>query len=156
RAEQPVLIARIHSWLKPGGSFLGTWAVSDWEGKEENWEGWGAPMWWSHYDKDQNLNMLRSAGFEIISAEVRTDKEIWLWVLARREREYRSTGLVAAQERSTLQRLRFRYIGSFLVLFAALVGQWGLFTWVTPEDLVKPPLPFNGIVAFTHLAPLYC
>lgn len=156
RAEQPALIARIHSWLKPGGSFLGTWGVSEWEGREENWEGWGAPMWWSHYGKDQNLDMLRSAGFEIISAEVREDKETWLWVLARRGREYRPDVLAPAMKHSIPWPLRVRYIGSFLVLIGALLWQWGLFTWVTPEDLARPPLPFNGIIGFMHLAPLFC
>ncbi len=28
RAEHPALLRRIHGWLKPGGAFLATWAVS--------------------------------------------------------------------------------------------------------------------------------
>ena len=83
KAEQPALVSRIHRWLRPGGKFLATWAMSEWEGEDENWEGWGAPMWWSHYGADTNLALLREAGFVIQSAEARTsDDETWLWVLA--------------------------------------------------------------------------
>jgi len=85
REEQPPLLSRIHSWLKPGGAFLANWAVSDWEGSEEDWEGWGAPMWWSHYGSETNLAMLREAGFEVASAQVRTiGGETWMWVRAHR------------------------------------------------------------------------
>lgn len=84
RAKQPALVSRIHSWLKPGGTFLATWAVQEWEGRESDWQGWGAPMWWSHYDAETNLAMLRDAAFAIASAELRTNHdETWLWVLAR-------------------------------------------------------------------------
>ncbi|HMA38249.1 MAG TPA: methyltransferase domain-containing protein [Chloroflexia bacterium] len=86
RAEQPALLARIHEWLKPGGGFLATWAMQTWEGTEANWEGWGAPMWWSHYDQETNLALLRTAGFTIVWSEVRTHHgETWLWVLASRQ-----------------------------------------------------------------------
>jgi ubiquinone/menaquinone biosynthesis C-methylase UbiE len=85
REEQPALLARIHRWLKPGGAFLALWALGEWEGTEPDWQGWGAPMWWSHYDQATNLQMLRAAGFAIASADVRTHEgETWLWVLARR------------------------------------------------------------------------
>ena len=39
RMEHPALVSRIYSWLRPGGRFLATWAVSAWEGEDENWEG---------------------------------------------------------------------------------------------------------------------
>ena len=87
RGEQPALLRRVHGWLKPGGPFLATWATGSWEGSESDWEGWGAPMWWSHYGQDDNLDMLRAAGFDILSAQVRTHTfaggaETWLWTLA--------------------------------------------------------------------------
>ncbi len=90
RVEHAALLERIHGWLRPGGPFLATLSVGEWEGEEGDWEGWGAAMRWSHYDKDSNLKMLRGAGFEISSAEVRTGggagdrEETWLWVLARK------------------------------------------------------------------------
>lgn len=85
REEQPALLERIAHWLKPGGAFLATWAVGAWEGEERDWLGWGAPMWWSHYDGETNLTMLRRAGFVIASAEDRSGgNETWRWVLARK------------------------------------------------------------------------
>ncbi len=83
RTEQPLLLARLAQWLQPGGRFLATWAVSDWEGSDPNWEGWGAPMWWSHYDGDTNLALLQAAGFTIDWVEHITQRgETWLWALA--------------------------------------------------------------------------
>jgi len=83
RQDQAALLRRIHDWLRPGGVFLAPWAIHAWEGMEENWEGWGAPMWWSHYDAETNLRILCEAGFRIASTETRTSgTETWLWVTA--------------------------------------------------------------------------
>jgi 2-polyprenyl-3-methyl-5-hydroxy-6-metoxy-1,4-benzoquinol methylase len=90
RSEHPALLGRIHRWLRPEGVFLATMTLTDYEGRNENWEGWGAPMVWSHYDGDTNVAMLRKAGFGIRYAEPRTgggtgdESETWLWVLARK------------------------------------------------------------------------
>jgi ubiquinone/menaquinone biosynthesis C-methylase UbiE len=89
RAEHSALLGKIHRWLKPGGGFLATWAFDEWEGEESDWEGWGAPMRWSHHDGETSLELLRNAGFAIERAEARTTKgtcgdESWLWVLARK------------------------------------------------------------------------
>jgi len=85
RAEHPMLVRRIHRWLRPAGVFLATWPIQAWEGSEENWEGWGAPMWWSHHDRETNLHMLLEAGFRIESAHTLTNGgETWLWVSARK------------------------------------------------------------------------
>jgi 2-polyprenyl-3-methyl-5-hydroxy-6-metoxy-1,4-benzoquinol methylase len=94
RTEHTTLLESIYRWLEPGGALLATMTVTDYEGREENWEGWGAPMVWSHYDRNANVTMLRDAGFEIRYAEPRTgggtgdETETWLWVLAsKRSRE---------------------------------------------------------------------
>jgi cyclopropane fatty-acyl-phospholipid synthase-like methyltransferase len=90
RTEHPALLGRIHRWLKPEGIFLATMTLTDDEGRDDDWEGWGAPMVWSHYDGDTNVAMLREAGFGIRYAEPRTgggtgdESETWLWVLARK------------------------------------------------------------------------
>jgi SAM-dependent methyltransferase len=90
REEQAPLVGRIHAWLRPGGRFLATWAIGAWEGKEDNWEGWGAPMWWSHHDAATNLALLERAGFAIERAERRAGAgETWLWALARKPAEGR-------------------------------------------------------------------
>lgn len=83
REEHPALLARIYGWLRPGGAFLATWALTEWQGEEHDW--YGAPMWWSHYDGETNLNLIQNAGFAIQSAETSTSgDETWLWVLARK------------------------------------------------------------------------
>jgi SAM-dependent methyltransferase len=90
RTEHPALLGRIHRWLRPEGIFLATMTLTDYEGRDDDWEGWGAPMVWSHYDGDTNVAMLREAGFGIRYAEPRTgggtgdESETWLWVLARK------------------------------------------------------------------------
>jgi 2-polyprenyl-3-methyl-5-hydroxy-6-metoxy-1,4-benzoquinol methylase len=90
REEHPALLQKIHRWLKPGGLFLATLTVADYDGEDGDWEGWGAAMRWSHYDAGTNATMLREAGFGLLHAEPRTgggtgaEEETWLWVLARR------------------------------------------------------------------------
>ena len=90
RTEHPALLGCIHRWLKPEGTFLATMTLTDYEGRDDDWEGWGAPMVWSHYDGDTNVALLREAGFVIRYAEPRTgggpgdESETWLWVLARK------------------------------------------------------------------------
>jgi SAM-dependent methyltransferase len=89
REEQAGLVARIYGWLRPGGLFLAPWTIWGWE---EIGDCCGAPMFWSHFDADTNLDLLRGAGFEIVSADTRTSedtptgpRETWLWVLARKQ-----------------------------------------------------------------------
>ena len=61
---------------------LGDSLKAAWEGEEPDWQGWGAPMWWSHHDRETNLDLLRRAGFELVAQRLRTGAETWLWVLA--------------------------------------------------------------------------
>lgn len=83
--EQPALVGNIYSWLAPGGRFLATWPLVEWEGEEKDWEGWGGTMWWSHFGRVDNLRMLRGAGFIIESVEEHVGEEDWLWVVAKKE-----------------------------------------------------------------------
>jgi SAM-dependent methyltransferase len=91
REEHPALLGKIHRWLEPGGLLLATLTLTDFVGEDGDWEGWGAPMRWSHYDAETNVAMLRRAGFGIVYAEGRAGGgtgnagETWLWVLARKE-----------------------------------------------------------------------
>lgn len=90
RQDHRRLIAGIYRWLRRGGLFLATLTMTDFEGEDPDWEGWGAAMRWSHYDREANVRMLHDAGFEIQFAEPRTGRgagageETWLWVLARK------------------------------------------------------------------------
>ncbi len=85
REEQPALVRSIYEWLRPGGRFFATWPLVEWEGEEQDWEGWGGTMWWSHYGGADNIRMLRGAGFIIDTVEEHVGEEDWLWVLARKE-----------------------------------------------------------------------
>ena len=83
REEHLPLLRRVYHWLRPGGRFLATWPVTAWEGDERDWLGWGAPMWWSHFGGETNLELLRRAGFAIDVADtLRGPEETWTWVLA--------------------------------------------------------------------------
>ena len=90
REDHPALLKMIHHWLEPGGLFLATLTVTDFDGEDRDWEGWGAPMRWSHYDAQTNKGLLREAAFDVVHAEPRTGagpgdgEETWLWVLARK------------------------------------------------------------------------
>ncbi|MFD2077923.1 Methyltransferase domain-containing protein [Actinopolymorpha cephalotaxi] len=65
--EQPALLARIASWLRPGGRLLATAGHTAWTGSEENWL--GAPMWWSHADAATYRGWLTRAGLTITGEE---------------------------------------------------------------------------------------
>ena len=90
RREHPTLLQKVRRWLKGDGLFLATLTLTDFEGEDGDWEGWGAPMRWSHYDAETNVAMLRRSGFAVVYAEPRAgggagdEEETWLWVLARK------------------------------------------------------------------------
>ncbi len=84
REKHQALLERIHRWLKPGGGFLATWPMNEWEGEERDWSGWGATMWWSHFNRDANVAMIESAGFTLDFIQDRYSDESWSWVLARK------------------------------------------------------------------------
>ncbi|WP_432955678.1 hypothetical protein [Micromonospora haikouensis] len=66
--EQPRLIGRIATWLRPGGWLLATVGDSAWTGTEDNWLGGPAAMWWSHADASTYRSWLREAGL-LVTAE---------------------------------------------------------------------------------------
>ncbi|KAK4135289.1 methyltransferase type 11 [Trichocladium antarcticum] len=68
RAEQKGMLARIHSWLKPGGMFVLNLATVDEE--EIYGEFLGQGMFWSSFGVEGSKAMLRDVGFEAVEAEV--------------------------------------------------------------------------------------
>lgn len=68
REEHLDLLKKFRTFLKPNGYLLITMGASDWEGKEENF--CGSEMYWSHYGAYENKQIVKDAGFEIISSEV--------------------------------------------------------------------------------------
>lgn len=88
RADLPALLARVASWLRPGGYLLATFGQSGWEGVQEEWL--GVPMFFGSYTKAETLSLLGHAGFAIEREEIVPIVEpvegpaSFLWVLARR------------------------------------------------------------------------
>ncbi|MGY5873227.1 MAG: methyltransferase domain-containing protein [Candidatus Thorarchaeota archaeon] len=85
RNHHPALYLKIYKWLKQDGVML----VST--SKEETHEDffsddyYGEHMVWSHPPKDESLQMISNAGFEILfERNVTTGDETHLWILARK------------------------------------------------------------------------
>ena len=69
REEHAVLLARIAGWLRPGGLLLATFGTGDLDSWfEEDWL--GAPMFFSHFDAETNLRLVREAGFSLLESEI--------------------------------------------------------------------------------------
>jgi SAM-dependent methyltransferase len=72
--EQPELIARIGSWLGPGGLFLATVGAGEaGENLDSDWL--GVPMYFASLESDRYLSLLRDAGLEPVRDEVVTQHE---------------------------------------------------------------------------------
>ncbi len=88
RAEQAVLIKRLAQWLRPGGWFLVNLGIFNDPGSiEPNWL--GATMYWSSYDAQTNLDLVRQAGFTPVETAILADDEdgesvSFLWILAQK------------------------------------------------------------------------
>jgi len=63
-AEQQSMVRKLSRWLRPGGYLLATVGARAWTGTEDNWH--GAPMYWSHADRETYLAWLGEAGFEVV------------------------------------------------------------------------------------------
>lgn len=87
RVEHASLLAGIARVLRPGGCAVLTMGSADNpDGIDEDWL--GAPMFFSHFDGDRNVALVREAGFEIMSAEDERELEYgapvsFRWVVAR-------------------------------------------------------------------------
>jgi 2-polyprenyl-3-methyl-5-hydroxy-6-metoxy-1,4-benzoquinol methylase len=68
-AEQPALLRRMATWLRPGGWLLTTTGQRAWTGAEDQWLGGPATMWWSHADAEAYRSWLRQAGLVITAEE---------------------------------------------------------------------------------------
>jgi SAM-dependent methyltransferase len=89
RAEQPPMLAKIFSWLKPGGLLVCNFATFDEE--EIYGEMMGRGIFWSGFGVEGNRAMVVEAGFEIEGEEVLESEadggNEFLWVVARKTRE---------------------------------------------------------------------
>jgi SAM-dependent methyltransferase len=62
-AEQPALFESVHGWLRPGGMLLAIVGATAGTGTEDDWL--GAPMYWSHADRETYLTWLGEIGFQL-------------------------------------------------------------------------------------------
>lgn len=87
REEQPVMLRRIASWLRPGGALLINFGGEETSGVVfENWlhdKGW---MFWSGLGKQGTLDALeKEAGLSVETVELEGDsEEKFLWVIAKK------------------------------------------------------------------------
>lgn len=63
--DQPPLLRKIASWLRPGGLLLATTGYRAWTGADENWLGGGVPMWWSQADAATYRSWITEAGLSV-------------------------------------------------------------------------------------------
>lgn len=63
--EQPGFLARLATWLQPGGWLLLTAGARAWTGSQPDWLGGGTPMWWSQADLEAYRAWVRAAGLVI-------------------------------------------------------------------------------------------
>jgi cyclopropane fatty-acyl-phospholipid synthase-like methyltransferase len=88
REELGPLLGRIHGWLRPGGHVLASFGASDLPGWYGTWLD-GVETFFSGYEPEVTLGLVRAAGLEVVREELETIREpegdaTFLWVLARR------------------------------------------------------------------------
>ncbi|MCM3925096.1 class I SAM-dependent methyltransferase [Frankia sp. AiPs1] len=65
--KQPALLARIGTWLRPGGWLLAITGQDAWTGVEQDWFGSGQPMWWSQADAATYRSWIAASGLVVES-----------------------------------------------------------------------------------------
>jgi ubiquinone/menaquinone biosynthesis C-methylase UbiE len=84
KEEHLSVLKNIFNILKPGGYLLITMGSNDWEGTEKDFH--GVKMFWSHYGREKNLELVKSAGFNILNEEIDTSgNEKHLIILAQKQ-----------------------------------------------------------------------
>ena len=88
RQEQPALLARIASWLRPGGLLVMTMGVHSIQSDYDE-DFLGVPMYWSSFDPETNERLVTDAGLQIVRAQQETEDEdgqpvTFLWIVARK------------------------------------------------------------------------
>lgn len=87
-SDHPAVIAKIARWLRPGGVFVGNFVGRENPGSIDAWID-DVPMFWSGPEPEKTVELLRAAGFDVVSNEVLANfedgREAWfLWILARK------------------------------------------------------------------------
>lgn len=88
RDEHAGLLAKIATWLRPGGLFVASFSNGGNDGEiEDDWL--GAPMYFSGHNAETNRRMVRDAGLVIEQSRAETHTEFgnpttFLWIVARK------------------------------------------------------------------------
>ena len=88
RDKQQRLLNNIASWLRPGGILVATMGANSAQMiLEKDWM--GVPMFWSVYDAETNLRLIREAGLEIMSRKKVRENVLgqavtFLWITAQK------------------------------------------------------------------------
>lgn len=81
RERQRSLFQGFHRALGPNGIMLISVGSDAWEGSDQYY---GVEMFWSHYEPDKSLEMIRDAGFEVLWGRyVVSGGETHYWILAK-------------------------------------------------------------------------
>ena len=82
-AEHTSLLRQIAAWLRPGGHAMLIMGAGAWTGTEDDW--YGAPMYWSHADRETSLAWIADAGLQVVwDRHIPEDESGHTLVLARR------------------------------------------------------------------------
>ncbi len=101
REEQKVLLKRINTWLRPGGYFLGNFAVEEQKSAfDHSWLGCGTDggvMFWSSWGEEKTCEIFTEIGMEVVIREMVQDVEegddggekrvLFLWILGRKKQD---------------------------------------------------------------------
>jgi SAM-dependent methyltransferase len=87
REEHASVLARIATWLRPGGWLVVTMGAGD--GGEAVGDFLGVDMFWSSWDARTNVKLVGDAGLDVVTVRQETEEEhgrpvTHLWVVARR------------------------------------------------------------------------
>ncbi len=75
--EQPGFLARVATWLRPGGWLLLTAGDRAWTGSQPDWLDGGAPMWWCQADQGSYRDWIQAAGLTIAEEGRVAEGQTW-------------------------------------------------------------------------------
>jgi hypothetical protein len=68
RTKHEEILKKFASFMPNGGAILITMGYSEWEGTLDDFL--GTKMYWSHYGAEKNIELVKNAGFKIVSNEI--------------------------------------------------------------------------------------